>query len=223
MTQQHSNPPFQVLESTVMPLFRDHVDTDQIIPASYLKVTDKVGLGKGLFANWRYLDDGGLDPDFVLNQPAYADAKVLVGGHNFGCGSSREHAPWAMVDYGFRAVIAVSFADIFLRNALENALLPVTLGEGQVRRLAAAATSDSGQRVRVDLRNQRVTLPWGDRETFEVDPFARHCLLEGVDSLGFLLSRGSAIDAYEQRRGDDFDSRRAMRSSTITAAPPRNV
>lgn len=201
--------PFRLLDSTAAPLLRDNVDTDQIIPAAYLKVTDRSGLREGLFANWRYGDHGVTNGDFVLNQPAHADAKVLVAGRNFGCGSSREHAPWALVDYGFRAVIAVSFADIFCRNALENALLPVAIPAQKVQRLAAVVEADPEQRLQIDLQHLTVTLPWGEQESFEVDPFARHCLLEGVDSLGYLLSHEAAIEAYEAGHPALFDSRSA--------------
>lgn len=199
--------PITSFSGTVLPLLRDNVDTDQIIPAAYLKVTNKEGLGRGLFANWRYLEDGAPDPDFVFNMPSRRGASILLAGHNFGCGSSREHAPWALVANGFRAVLAVGFADIFRRNALENGLLPIEVPEEQVHRLAEQVEQDPAQTVTVDLTTCTVTWPWGDGLSFQVDAFARRCMLEGVDSLGYLLSRGDSIEAYEAAHPAAFDSR----------------
>jgi 3-isopropylmalate/(R)-2-methylmalate dehydratase small subunit len=171
----------------------DDVDTDQIIPARFLKGTTRSGLGQGLFADRRYGADGQPRPDFPLNRPEAAGAPVLVTGRNFGCGSSREHAPWALVAYGFRAVISVSFADIFRGNALKNGLLPVVVPKEVHERLAAAP----GATVTIDLEAQEIALGDGTRTRFPVDPFARHCLLEGIDEMQFLLSQEAAIAAYE--------------------------
>ncbi len=174
----------------------DDVDTDQIIPARFLKTTDKKGLGKALFSDWRYGPDGAPKPDFVLNRPEARGCTVLVAGDNFGCGSSREHAPWALTDYGFRAVISTRIADIFRNNALKNGLLPIVLEPAAHAKLLAAP----GASVRIDLGAQTVTLPDGSAATFPIDGFAKYCLMNGVDELGFLLSQEEAIAAYEARR-----------------------
>ena len=189
--------PFKTLTSRLVPLVRNDVDTDQIIPARFLKVTDKQGLGDNLFADWRYESDGTPKPDFALNQPRYAGRTILLAGDNFGCGSSREHAPWALVDYGFRAVIARSFADIFCNNALKNGLLPVALDAGSHALLRDAG--DDAQ-ISIDLASCSVSLPGGATATFEVDPFARKCLLKGTDQLGYLASFADRIAAYEEAR-----------------------
>jgi 3-isopropylmalate/(R)-2-methylmalate dehydratase small subunit len=169
----------------------ENIDTDQIIPARYLKTTDKSGLGDALFADWRER------ADFVLNRPEVAGARVLVAGHNFGCGSSREHAPWALLAGGFQAVISTHFADIFRNNALKNGLLPVQLAPDAIATLGAAFADDPASTVVIELAEQRVRLPDGEYAEFPVDPFAKHCLLQGVDQLGFLLAAGPAIDRYE--------------------------
>ena len=178
--------------TVVLPV--DNVDTDQIIPARYLKGTSRSGLGQVLFADWRYDAQGRPKRDFVLNRAEARGAQVLVAGDNFGCGSSREHAPWALVDAGFRAVISTSIADIFRNNALKNGLLPIAVTSDVHRRLLAAP----GQNVTVDLESRSVTLADGTRAEFEVEPFARYCLLNGVDELSFLLGQAGAIDAYER-------------------------
>jgi 3-isopropylmalate/(R)-2-methylmalate dehydratase small subunit len=175
----------------------DNVDTDQIIPARYLTTTDKTGLGDKLFSDWRYDASGEPKPDFVLNRPEARTAQVLVAGINFGCGSSREHAPWALVGFGFRAVVARDFADIFRNNALKNSLLPVAIDAAAHERLVAALTATPGASVTVDLETQTLTLPDGTSASFPVDAFAKHCLLTGVDELGFLLTADSDIRAYE--------------------------
>lgn len=183
--------------SRVVLLPIENIDTDQIVPARYLKMTDKAGLGDALFADWRYDAEGCPRPDFPLNHPSAAGARVLVGGHNFGCGSSREHAPWALVAYGFRAVISTHFADIFANNALKNGLLPIVVRpDAHDRLLALAARTPDGE-VTIDLRAQTLTFPDGDAVPFPIDPFARHCLLEGLDQLGVLLAALPAIDRYE--------------------------
>jgi 3-isopropylmalate/(R)-2-methylmalate dehydratase small subunit len=196
--------PFRLLSGRTVVLPLDDVDTDQIIPARFLKGTTRTGLGRGLFADRRYDESGALRPEFPLNKPDAAGAPVLVVGRNFGCGSSREHAVWALLDQGFRAVIASSFADIFRGNALKNGVLPVALSAGAVACLTAAP----GATVTIDLRAQQVTLPDGTRAAFIVDPFARHCLLEGIDEMEFLLGQDAAISAYETVHDRDLGGRR---------------
>ena len=181
--------------TVVLPV--ENVDTDQIIPARFLKATSKVGLGTKLFADWRFAADGQPKADFVLNQPAAAGAAVLIAGDNFGCGSSREHAPWALVDYGFRAVVSTSIADIFRNNSLKNGLLPVVVSPAFHQKLLASP----GATVSVDLESQTISGPDGTSEKFPVDSFARYCLLNGVDELGFLLAQNDAISAFEAARG----------------------
>jgi len=180
--------------TVVLPV--ENVDTDQIIPARFLKATSKAGLGTKLFADWRFAADGTPKPEFVLNQPAAAGASVLVAGDNFGCGSSREHAPWALYDYGFRAVVSTSIADIFRSNSLKNGLLPIVVDAAAHAQLLAAP----GAEVVVSVADQTLTLPDGAKVRFPIDPFARYCLLHGVDELEFLLSQGDAIAAFETRR-----------------------
>jgi 3-isopropylmalate/(R)-2-methylmalate dehydratase small subunit len=180
----------------------DDIDTDQIIPARFLKTTSREGLGAHLFDGWRYDAAGKPRADFALNAPAAHGASVLVAGRNFGCGSSREHAPWALVDFGFRAVLARSFADIFRQNALKNGLLPIALGEADHREVLAHIAGRPGAVVRVDLQAQRIQAAGGRGIAFEIDPFARECLLQGVDEIGYVLQQGAAIAAFEriQRR-----------------------
>ena len=186
--------PIRKLVSKTVVFPANDIDTDQIIPARFLKGTDKRGLGKQLFTDWRYEKDGTPRADFVLNRPEAQGAQVLVAGENFGCGSSREHAPWALVDYGFRAVVSSSIADIFRNNAVKNGLVPVVVDGGMHRRLL----ENPGATVTIDLETQTLTLG-GESARFELDPFARHCLLQGVDELGFLLGEEKAIAAFEQR------------------------
>jgi 3-isopropylmalate/(R)-2-methylmalate dehydratase small subunit len=188
--------PITVIESGTVVLPRENIDTDQIIPGRFLKVTDKKGLGQALFSDWRYDADGKPKADFILNRPEAAGCNILVAGDNFGCGSSREHAPWALVDYGFRAVISTRIADIFRNNALKNGLLPLVLDAGSVAKLVAAP----GAKVTVDLGAQTVSLPDGTAARFQVDAFSRYCLMNGVDELGFLLSQEQSIAAYEAAR-----------------------
>ena len=195
--------PITAFESRVVPLCRDDVDTDQIIPARFLKVTDKAGLGERLFADWRYDEAGAPIPDFVLNRPEHQGAQVLLARDNFGCGSSREHAPWALVDWGLRAVVAVSFADIFRNNALKNGLLPIAVDESKYAALRDAVVADAAATVKVDLETQTLTLPGGDAVEFPVDPFAKKCLLSGMDQLGYLLSFSDAVERFEAERGEE--------------------
>jgi 3-isopropylmalate/(R)-2-methylmalate dehydratase small subunit len=189
--------PITRFSATLVALPAADVDTDQIIPARFLKTTEKAGLGRNLFADWRYAADGSPKPDFVLNRPEAQGAGILVAGPNFGCGSSREHAPWALLGYGFRAVVSTSFADIFCNNALKNGLLPLRVDAATHAALLDLAASDPTAEVTVDLEAQQVTLPGGRQAAFPLDPFARHCLLHGVDQLGFLRGQEAAIQAYE--------------------------
>lgn len=191
--------PFTTLTSRAVLLPVDDIDTDQIIPARYLKITDKSGLGDALFADWRYEADGTPKADFVLNQPSSTGAQILVAGRNFGCGSSREHAPWALAGFGFRAVIAAGFADIFRNNALKNGLLPVILDAETHQTLLDMLQELPSAQVTVDLEKQRLTLPNGDNVPFPIDAFSRDCLLNGVDELGYLLNLEAEISAYEQQ------------------------
>jgi len=190
--------PFKTITSKVIPLPHNNIDTDQIIPARYLKVIDKDGLVEGLFSGWRYQSDGQLDPEFPLNRAEYQGAQILLTGDNFGCGSSREHAPWALVGWGIRAVVSTSFADIFRNNALKNGLLPVSIDAGTHQKIFKQVEVDSKMQVTIDLAAQTVTLPDGDSVTFSIDPFSKTCLLEGVDQLGYLLKRETQITNYEQ-------------------------
>lgn len=192
--------PFNQLTSIVLPLPISDIDTDQIIPASYLKVTDKSGLADGLFSNWRYSADQQPDPSFPLNQPAYKEAKILFVGDNFGCGSSREHAPWALIGWGIRAVISTSFADIFRNNALKNGLLPVEVLPDIHQRLDRLIKDNSNAKVTIDLASQELTLPDGSSTSFSIDAFNKTCLLNGVDSLGYLLQYEASISEYEENQ-----------------------
>jgi 3-isopropylmalate/(R)-2-methylmalate dehydratase small subunit len=196
--------PFAAFESAIAVLPVDNVDTDQIIPARFLKTTTKEGLGLQLFHDWRYRQDGAPVADFPLNRPEAAGAAVLVAGDNFGCGSSREHAPWALADAGFRAVVSTSFADIFHGNALKNGLLPIKVPADVHQRLLAVG---SGARVKVDLERQTLTLPDGQAVQFPVDAFPKRCMLLGVDELGYLLQFEKEIGGYEGAHPAHFDTR----------------
>jgi 3-isopropylmalate/(R)-2-methylmalate dehydratase small subunit len=189
--------PFTRFESRVVKLPIDNIDTDQIIPARFLKTISKAGLGDQLFYDWRYDASGAPRPDFVLNQPGAKGAEILLAGDNFGCGSSREHAPWALTQFGFRAVVSTSFADIFRQNALKNSLLPIIVPRDVHAELFAL---DPEAKLTVDLALQTLTLPNGHAVEFPVDPFAKHCLLNGVDELGYILQQEAAIAAFEKRR-----------------------
>jgi 3-isopropylmalate/(R)-2-methylmalate dehydratase small subunit len=188
---------FTKLTGVAAPMPIVNVDTDMIIPKDYLKTIKRTGLGSGLFAEMRYTDDGSENPDFVLNKPAYRKAQILVAGDNFGCGSSREHAPWALLDFGFRAVVSTSFADIFRNNAVKTGLLPVALPQSAHAKLLDLLAESPSAEIEIDLETQTVTLPDGSSHQFPLDPFARHCLLNGVDELGFLLDQEIAIADYE--------------------------
>ncbi|HMN43266.1 MAG TPA: 3-isopropylmalate dehydratase small subunit [Povalibacter sp.] len=188
--------PIRTIESKTVVLPSTNIDTDQIIPARFLTTTTKEGLGKQLFADWRYDSAGATKPDFVLNRPEATGCSVLVAGRNFGCGSSREHAPWALVDFGFRVVISTEIADIFRSNSLKNGLLPVVVDETTHQWLLA----NPGAQVKVDLETNMLTLPNGTSVTFPIESFARYCLLNGTDELGFLQQQADAITRFEQGR-----------------------
>lgn len=190
-------PQFTTLTSRLAALPVDNIDTDQIIPARYLKVTDKDGLGEALFADWRYTPEGRPRPEFVLNHPEIRGAQILVAGDNFGCGSSREHAPWALVGYGFRAILSTSFADIFRNNALKNGLLPVVVDTETLTRLFELVEELPALSVTIDLASQTLTVPGSQPVIFQVDPFSKTCLLKGIDELGYILGFATQIAAYE--------------------------
>ena len=194
--------PFTTITGLVAPLDRTNVNTDEITPARFLKTIRRTGFEKVLFANWRYLDPNGQtpNPDFVLNQPRYQGATILLTEDNFGCGSSREHAPWAIRDYGFRCLIAPSFADIFYNNCFNNSILPITFDRDTIRELFAEAEASEGYTLHVDLAAQTVTTPTGRVLRFEIDQFRKNALLQGLDSIGWTLSHNVEIAAYESRR-----------------------
>jgi 3-isopropylmalate/(R)-2-methylmalate dehydratase small subunit len=190
----------QSISSRCVPLHKDNVDTDQIIPARFLKVTSRKGLGEHAFSDFRYMEDGSPNLDFVLNQPQFAHARIMVAGHNFGCGSSREHAPWALVDYGFEAIIASSFADIFKNNALKNGLLVVELPEAVVGELRQACEENPALRVDIDVEAQSVTIENRGTHTFQIGSFWKKCLVNGLDQIGYTLSFEEAIRDFELKR-----------------------
>ncbi len=201
--------PFTQLDGLAAPMDRANVDTDAIIPKQFLKSIQRSGFGPNLFDEWRYLDHGEpgrdnsqrpLNPDFVLNQPRYQGAQILLARENFGCGSSREHAPWALLDYGFRAVIAPSFADIFYTNCFKNGILPIVLDGKAVDQLFGESAVSEGYRLTVDLASQTVTTPSGERFAFAVDAFRKDCLLNGLDDIGLTLRHVDKIKAYEEKR-----------------------
>ena len=191
---------FTPFESRLVPMPNNNIDTDQIIPARFLKTTSKKGLDQQLFFDWRYDEQGRPKPDFVLNQPRAKGAEILLAGDNFGCGSSREHAPWALTQFGFRAVISTSFADIFRNNALKNSLLPIAVPADVHQALFRAIENDPDAQVLVNLATQTLTVPGGREVEFPVDAFSKQCLLDGVDELGYILKREPAIAAFEARR-----------------------
>jgi 3-isopropylmalate/(R)-2-methylmalate dehydratase small subunit len=191
---------FTSLTGVVAALDRLNVDTDQIIPKQFLKTIKRTGLREGLFFDWRKRKDGSPDPEFFLNQPRYQGATILLTRDNFGCGSSREHAPWALLDQGFRCVIAPSFADIFYNNCFQNGILPVVLKADEVQTLIKDVLEMPGYQLSVDLESQTVTTPSGTRYRFEIEPFRKHCLYNGLDSIGLTLKHEAAITAYEGRR-----------------------
>jgi 3-isopropylmalate/(R)-2-methylmalate dehydratase small subunit len=189
---------FVKLTGVAAPLPVVNVDTDMIIPKDYLKTIKRTGLGQGLFAEARYKDDGSENPDFVLNKPAYRNAQILVAGDNFGCGSSREHAPWALLDFGIRCVISTSFADIFYNNCFKNGILPIVVSPEDLDKLMDDANRGSNAVLSVDLESQEITGPDGGRIKFDIDAFKRHCLLNGLDDIGLTLEKAASIAAFEK-------------------------
>jgi 3-isopropylmalate/(R)-2-methylmalate dehydratase small subunit len=185
------------LTSRLVTLPNENVDTDQIIPARFLKTTSKLGLGKALLCDWRYDAAGNPKPEFILNRPEVASAKILLAGDNFGCGSSREHAPWALADFGFRVLISTSFADIFRNNCLKNGILPILVAKETHTKLFRLADAHPDAQVHVDLATQTLTLQDGEQVSFPIDPFSKKCLMEGIDELGYLLSLTNLIEKYE--------------------------
>lgn len=191
--------PFTTLTSTPAPLKVINVDTDMIIPKQYLKTIKRTGLGTALFAEMRYKEDGSENPDFVLNQPAYRKSEILVAGDNFGCGSSREHAPWALLDFGIRCVISTSFADIFYNNCFKNGILPIVVSPEDLEKLFDDADRGSNATLSVDLDKQEIKGPDGGTVKFDIDPFRKHCLLNGLDDIGLTMEKAPKIDAYEEK------------------------
>lgn len=188
---------FTRLTGVAAPLAVVNIDTDMIIPKDYLKTIKRTGLGKGLFAEARYNEDGSENPEFVLNQPAWRNAKILVAGDNFGCGSSREHAPWALLDFGIRCVISTSFADIFYNNCFKNGILPIVVSQDELDKLMDDARRGANATVSVDLEAQEIRGPDGGVISFDVDPFKKHCLLNGLDDIGLTLEKATSIASYE--------------------------
>jgi 3-isopropylmalate/(R)-2-methylmalate dehydratase small subunit len=191
---------FNKLRGTAAPMDMINIDTDKIIPKNFLKTIKRTGLGKNLFAEMRYNEDGSEKPDFVLNQPAYRKAQVLVAGDNFGCGSSREHAPWALLDFGIKCVISTSFADIFYNNCFKNGILPIKVTPEQLAELMDDADKGSNAVLEIDLENQTIDRPNGDSISFEVDPFRKHCLINGLDDIGLTLQKDEKIASFEEKR-----------------------
>ncbi|TDR93862.1 3-isopropylmalate dehydratase small subunit [Enterovirga rhinocerotis] len=190
---------FTTLTGVAAPMPTVNIDTDQIIPKNYLKTIKRTGLGKGLFAEKRYNDDGSENPDFVLNKPAYRKAEVIVAGDNFGCGSSREHAPWALLDFGIRCVISTSFADIFYNNCFKNGVLPIKVSPEDLEKLMDDADRGANATLTIDLESQTIKGPDGGTLHFEIDPFRKHCLLNGLDDIGLTLEKNTAIQDYEAK------------------------
>ncbi|WP_417742926.1 3-isopropylmalate dehydratase small subunit [Salipiger sp.] len=192
---------FEKLTGIAAPMPLVNIDTDMIIPKQFLKTIKRSGLGVHAFDEMRYLDDGSENPDFVLNKPAYRDTQILVAGDNFGCGSSREHAPWALADFGIKAVISTSFADIFYNNCFKNGMLPIALPQEAVDMLMQDAEKGANARMTIDLENQVVTTSDGEEFRFEIDSFKKHCLLEGLDDIGLTMEKVGAIDSFEEQAG----------------------
>jgi 3-isopropylmalate/(R)-2-methylmalate dehydratase small subunit len=190
---------FTKLEGVAAPLRMVNIDTDMIIPKNYLKTVKRTGLGKGLFAEKRYKEDGSENPDFVLNKPAYRNAKIIVADDNFGCGSSREHAPWALLDYGIRSVISTSFGDIFYNNCFKNGILPIKVSPEDLEKLFDDAERGANATLSIDLEKQEIRGPDGGMVKFEIDPFRKHCLLNGLDDIGLTMEKKASIDAFEKK------------------------
>ncbi len=209
--------PFTTLTGLVAPLDRTNVNTDEITPARFLKTIRRTGFENALFANWRFLNDGSPNPDFVLNQPRYQGAKILLADDNFGCGSSREHAPWALHDYGFRCLIAPGFADIFYNNCFNNSILPITLDQTTVQELFAEVIATEGYTLHVDLAAQTITTSTGRVLHFEIDKFRKDALLQGLDNIGWTLSHSDEIVSYEDRHKQDAPWLFAVEAPTIVS------
>jgi len=190
---------FTILEGVAAPLRVVNVDTDMIIPKQYLKTIKRTGLGKGLFSEQRYNEDGTPNPDFVLNKPAYRNAKILIAGDNFGCGSSREHAPWALADFGIRCIVSTSFGDIFYNNSFKNGILPIRVSAEDLEKLFEDAERGANATLTIDLENQEIRGPDGGVIKFDIDPFRKHCLLNGLDDIGLTMVKKSKIDAFEAK------------------------
>ena len=190
---------FTRLDARIAPLPLANIDTDQIIPKQYLKTLKRTGLAKGLFSELRYLDNGAENPEFVLNKPAYRNAKVLVAGDNFGCGSSREHAPWALLDFGIRCVISTAFGDIFYNNCFKNGILPIRVSQEDLDKLFDDAERGANATLSIDLAKQEIRGPDGGTVKFEIDPFRKHCLMNGLDDIGLTMEKKSSIDTYEAK------------------------
>jgi 3-isopropylmalate/(R)-2-methylmalate dehydratase small subunit len=193
---------FETLTGVAAPLNIVNIDTDMIIPKQFLKTILRTGLGKSLFYEMRYTQDGQELPDFVLNKKAYRKAEVLVAGDNFGCGSSREHAPWALLDFGIRCVISTSFADIFYNNCFKNGILPIVVSPDDLKKLMDDAERGANATLTIDLPNQEIRGPDGGKVTFDIDPFRKHCLLNGLDDIGLTMEKASAIDSFEKRQAE---------------------
>ncbi|WP_150045975.1 MULTISPECIES: 3-isopropylmalate dehydratase small subunit [Methylomonas] len=196
--------PYKKHESIAVLMNRSNVDTDQIIPKQFLKKVERSGFGQHLFHDWRFNDDGSDNPEFELNNPAFKGAKILVVGDNFGCGSSREHAPWAIADYGFNTIISTSYADIFYNNCFKNGILPIKVDKDQLDTLMAEIAANEGVRFTVDLENQQLSTPAGNGFSFEIDPFRKGNLLSGLDDIGLTLKHVDKIDLFEQQHKQDF-------------------
>ena len=193
---------FTTLTGVAAPLPITNIDTDMIIPKQYLKTIQRTGLGKGLFSEMRYNDDGSDNPDFVLNKPSYKGAQIIVAGDNFGCGSSREHAPWALLDFGIRCVISTSFGDIFYNNCFKNGILPIRVSQADLDKLFDDAERGSNATLTIDLASQEIRGPDGGTVKFEIDPFRKHCLMNGLDDIGLTMEKKSSIAAYEKKAAE---------------------
>ena len=191
---------FTTLEGVAAPMKIRNIDTDMIVPKQYLKTIKRTGLGKGLFSELRYKEDGSENPDFILNKPAYRNAKIIVAEDNFGCGSSREHAPWALLDYGIRCVISTSFADIFFNNCFQNGVLPIKVSREDLDKLMDDAERGSNATLSIDLEKQEIRGPDGGVVNFDIDPFRKHCMLNGLDDIGLTMTKAKALDGYESQR-----------------------
>ena len=191
---------FTKLEGVAAPMKIRNIDTDMIVPKQYLKTIKRTGLGKGLFSEMRYRDDGSENPDFILNKPAYRNAKIIVAEDNFGCGSSREHAPWALLDFGIRCVISTSFADIFFNNCFQNGVLPIKVSKDDLDKLMDDAERGSNATLSIDLESQEIRGPDGGVVTFDIDPFRKHCMLNGLDDIGLTMTKAKSLDAYEKTK-----------------------